>query len=135
MKKYELLEHTADLKIRAFGKTKGEVFTNMAIGMFDNIVDEDNLLKDQQVERKIKIESVDLDSLLVDFLSQLLYLSDTNDEIYTDYRLNISDYKITGGIKGYKVKRIKLDIKAVTYNDLKIEEKDGQWLFEVVFDI
>ena len=33
MKNYEILEHKADLKIRAFGKTKEELFLNMLLGM------------------------------------------------------------------------------------------------------
>ena len=56
MKIYENLEHTADLKIRAFGKTKEEVFSNMALGMFENITEPNLILKDKaaQVELKVK---------------------------------------------------------------------------------
>ena len=135
MKKYEALEHTADLKIRAFGKNKEEVFANMAIGMFVSISDKKNILKDQVVERKIKIKAMDLQALLIDFLSELVTLSDINNEIYLNYKLQISNNKLSGIIKGYKIKGLKLEIKAVTYNDLKIEKKDGEWLAEVVFDI
>ena len=148
MKQYENLEHTADLKIRAFGQTKEDVFANAAKGMFANILDEENLLYDQPVELEIKVESPDLMSLLVDYLSQLLYLSDTNNEIYFDFDLAIwqrpSDsigrpgkWILEGVAKGYKISGLKTEIKAVTYNDLKIEEneEDGAWLAEVVFDI
>ncbi|HDQ22645.1 MAG TPA: archease [Candidatus Uhrbacteria bacterium] len=147
MKQYENLEHTADLKIRSFGNTKEEAFANMAKGMFANIVDEENLLHDQPVELEIKIESPDFMSLLVDYLSQLLYLSDTNNEVYFYFDLAIwqkpSDlvdrpgkWLLEGVAKGFKVSGLKTEIKAVTYNDLKIEEaKEGGWLAEVVFDI
>ncbi|MBD3359669.1 MAG: archease [Candidatus Buchananbacteria bacterium] len=135
MEQYENLEHTADLKIRAFGKDKKEVFVNMAKGMFDNMIDNESLLKDQPIKREIRIDSVDLQSLLVDFLSELLYLSDTNDEIYNKFELIFKDLELKATIAGYKVEKIKLDIKAVTYNDLVIKEKDNQWIAEVVFDI
>jgi len=133
--KYQNLEHTADIKIRSFGKNLEEVFVNMAIGMFENITDPKNILQDQEVEREIKLESSDEESLLVDFLSQLVTMSDTNDEIYTNFELRIKNVELSGKIRGYKINGLKLEIKAVTYNDLKLEEKDGQWLAEVVFDI
>lgn len=142
--KYQNLEHTADLKIRAFGKDKEELFANMALGMFENIVDSKDIEKDQPVKRKIKVKSGDLPSLLVDFLSELVTLSDINNEVYLNYELRImsreagasgGNYELVGIATGYKVKRLKLEIKAVTYNDLKIEEKNGKWIAEVVFDI
>ncbi|OGY42079.1 MAG: hypothetical protein A2Y82_02320 [Candidatus Buchananbacteria bacterium RBG_13_36_9] len=146
MKKYQNLEHTADLKIRAFGQTKEEVFVNMAVGMFENICDKKAVLKDQPVKREIKVKANDLPGLLVEFLNELVTLIDINNEIYTDYRLQISrlrssssggqaDYRLQGVIRGYKVKGLKMDVKAVTYNELKIEEKKGKWAAEVVFDI
>jgi len=133
--KFQNLEHTADLKIQAWGQTQKEVFTNMALGMFANIISEKDILKDQPVERKINVQSADKQSLLVDFLSHLVTLSDINDEVYLNYQLRILNSEIKGNVHGYKIKGLKLEIKAVTYNDLILEEKEGQWVAEVVFDI
>ena len=135
MKKYINLEHTADLKIRAFGKTKEEVFVNMAIGMFDNISNEKDMLKDQPVIHKIKIKSEDLESLLVNFLSELITLGDIHNEVYTDYGLQITDDVLIADVKGFRIKKLKLEIKAVTYNDLIIKKLKDKWIAEVVFDI
>lgn len=135
MPKYQNLEHTADLKIRSFGKTKEQVFVNMAIGMFANIGDEKKFLKDKPVSREIKIKANDLQSLLVDFLSELISLSDINNEIYTDYDLKIKENKLIAQVNGCKINGLKLEIKAVTYNDLKIKEGNNGWQAEVVFDI
>ena len=76
-----------------------------------------------------------MQALLVDFLSELVTLGDINNEIYTDLELRIKNLELSGKIKGYKIKGLKLEIKAVTYNDLNIEEKEGKWVAEVVFDI
>jgi SHS2 domain-containing protein len=141
MKQYENLEHTADLKIRSFGKTKEEVFLNMAKGMFANICDEAEKLKDQPVEIELKVQATDLPSLLVDFLNQLVYLCDVNNEVYADYDLAIMEktthqWVLEGVARGFKITGLELEIKAVTYNELKIEEDEkGNWLAEVVFDI
>lgn len=137
---YEFLEHTADLKIRAFGESLDEVFSNMAKGMFVAIIDEDLVIKDEAVIQDFEMNAVDLSSLLVDYLNQLISLSDTNNEIYDYFELGImqvgnENWSLKCRATGYKVSGLKMEIKAVTYNELKIEEQDGQWIAEVVFDI
>lgn len=134
MKKYETLEHTADLKIRAFGKTKEELFLNMLLGMTESQKAE-KLAK--EVKREIKIKSLDFEALLVDFLSEALYLTQVNREIYNDVKFTkFTDTELEGELKGYKIERFGEDIKAVTHHDLDIhQKKDGAWEATVLFDI
>lgn len=135
MKKFEILEHTADLKIRAFGRTKKKLFLNMLLGMAENQKPE--IKKNQKTKREIKIESLDLEALLVDFLSEVLYLGQVNREIYKDVKFKkFTDTKLEGELAGYKVERFGEDIKGVTHHDLDIhQEKDGTWQATVLFDI
>lgn len=134
--KYEVLEHKADLKIRAFGKTKEELFLNLMRGMFGGAkyIAES---KSEKLERKISLESFDLPSLLVDFLSEILYLAETKKEVYQKIRFKeLSDKKIKGTLFGKKLKRMGVQIKGVTYHDLEIwQRKDGIWQATVLFDI
>ena len=136
LKKYEILEHKADLKIRVFGKTKEELFLKMMIGMNENMKPE---IKEpiEKTKREIKIESPDLNSLLVDFLSEVLYLIQVNKEIYFDAKFTkFSDTELEGELTGQKVERFGEDIKAVTYHGLDIHQrKDGIWEATVLFDI
>ena len=135
-KKFEILEHKADLKIRAFGKTKEELFLNMMIGMNENMKPE---IKEpiEKIKREIKIEPPDLNSLLVDFLSEALYLIQVNKETYNDIKFTkFSDTELEGELTGQKVERFGEDIKAVTYHGLDInQKKDGIWEAVVLFDI
>jgi SHS2 domain-containing protein len=141
MKKYEILEHKADLKIRAFGKTKEELFLNMLLGMKESQKAEVVL---EKVKREIKIKSLNLEILLVDFLSEVLYLIQVNKEIYnsikfkkfTDPSTGSGQAEIEGELIGQKVERFGEDIKAVTYHGLEIRQrKDGTWEATVLFDI
>ena len=134
--KYEILEHKADLKIRAFGKTKEELFLNMMIGMNENMKPE--IKKPiEKTKREIKIESPDLDSLLVDFLSEVLYLIQVNKEIYNNIEFKkFTEKEIEGILSGKKLKGIGVIVKGVTYHDLDIrQKKDGTWEATVLFDI
>jgi len=133
MKKFEILEHKSDLKIRAFGKTKEELFLNMLLGMNAGLRPE---LKRQNLKRKtIKVKSLDPGALLVDFLSEILYLTQVNKEIYNKVKFTkFTDTGLEAGLFGQTVKRFGEDIKAATYHDLEIK-KNKHWQATVLFDI
>ena len=132
-KKYEILEHPADLKIRSYGKEIAEVFSNMLEGMFKSCRPE---MTKEKVSREIKIESPDRESLLVNFLSEALSLADINKEVYLKARFNqLKDNYLEAKLEGYKIKSKELEIKAVTWHDLKIENKNDVWQATVLFDI
>jgi SHS2 domain-containing protein len=152
MKKFEILEHKADLKIRAFGKTKEELFLNMLSGMSENMKPE--LQKPgEKTKRKIKLSSFGFQALLVDFLSEVLYLSQVNKEVYNKVEFRefsetegkedksssspfTAAWEIDGEIFGQKVERFSEDIKAVTHHDLNIQQNpEGIWEATVIFDI
>lgn len=133
MKKFEILEHKADLKIRAFGKTKEELFLNMLLAMAESQKGENF---GPEVKREIKVISIDLATLLVDFLSEVLYLIQVNKEIYNGIKFTkFLNTEIEGELFGQKVKRFGEDIKAVTYYNLEVSQKNGIWQATVLFDI
>ena len=134
MEKYKILEHISDLKIRAFGKNKKELFLNVMIGMFEGAKYEK---EEEEIKREIKVSSKDLSSLLVDFLSEILYFCETNREVYHNIKFKkMTDKNIEGILIGKKLKRMGVQIKGVTYHNLDISQrKDGIWQAIILFDI
>jgi len=134
MEKYKILEHTADLKIEVYGKDKKEIFSNALLAMVSGLRPE---IKNQSTNQQIKIKSSDLEMLLVDFLSEVLYLIQTNKEIYNGVKFKkFSDRELEAELSGQKVESFGQDIKAVTYHNLDIrQEKDGSWKAIILFDI
>jgi SHS2 domain-containing protein len=138
IKPYQILEHTADLKIKAFGRDLPELFSNALKGMFESIRRRELEVGSRKLEtrRKIKIKSPDLESLLVDFLSEALYLSDINDEAYFEAEFDkLTEKELNGEIRGAKVRNFKEEIKAVTYHGLEIKKRNKIWEATVLFDI
>jgi len=135
-KNYKILEHPADIRVQAFGKIKEELFANAMLGMGAVLKSKVQSPK-SKVTRRIKIKSLDLNALLVDFLSEVLYLSQVNKEVYNDVKFNkFSDKELKGELTGSKVESFGEDIKAVTYHGLEIEKnKQGLWQATVLFDI
>jgi len=136
MKKYQILEHKADLKIKVFGKTKEELFENAMVGML-KAAKYQKKLKTQKSKVKIKIKSMDLPSLLVDFLSEILYLVETKKMVFEKVEFKkFMENEIEAILIGKPLKRMGVYIKGVTYHDLDIhQEKDGTWQATILFDI
>jgi SHS2 domain-containing protein len=146
MKDFEQISHTADLKIRVYGTTLKQLFEHAVIGMFQSIhpkipgchLENDRVIcATLPITREVKVRSFDHISLLVDFLSEALYLSDVHDEAYLAAQVDeITDTYIRAtlhgiGVEGFEV----VEIKAVTYHELDIKQVDGMWQADIVFDI
>jgi len=83
------------------------------------------------------VRSLSTETLLVDFLSECLYLSDVNNEAYFDAQFKeFSDTELDALVFGTKITGFEeVEIKAVTYHDLELEQVDGVWVATIVFDI
>jgi len=141
MKKFEILEHTADIGIAAYGKTKKEVFINAAKGMFEIIAGENKNPKENFYD-KIKLEADNLEGLLFAWLNELLYISETRLVILNKFHIKeLSDFQIKAEVEGMKINppsiKIEKEIKAATYHRLEIkkDEESGLWRAQVIFDI
>jgi len=141
MKEFEIIEHTADVGIIAYGKNKKEVFINAAKGMFDIITGGNKTLKENFCDR-IRVEADNLESLLFAWLNELLYISETKLVILNKFDIkDLSNSKISAEVRGLKINRLTLkiekEIKAVTYHRLEIkkDEESGLWRAQLIFDI
>ena len=133
MKKYEFLEHPGDIKIRSFGRSLPELFINTALGMMNFLYGEQSVPLTHS--EQITLQAEDLESLLVDWLSEILWLSDTHHRVYTDYKIiELNENKIVADINSGPAKA-KDDIKAVTYHELSISKVNSEWTATVVYDI
>ncbi len=142
MKKYQLLEHQADLKIKIFGKTKEQLFANALFAMTENI--RPKIKRPIEItEQEIKIEASNLLILLVDFLNEVLYLTQVNNKAYFNIKsINLSKssslkkVRIKTKLIGKDVLSFEQDIKAATYHNLKFyQTQHNNWEAIVLFDI
>ncbi len=145
-KDFEQLPHTADIKIRVYGKTLKDLFRHALIGMFqivrpissDCVIEKDRVVcKSLPEQRNVRVASIDRDALLVDFLSEALYLSDVHNEAYLDVTIHeLDNQNISATLHGVAITGFEVvEIKAVTHHDLRIAQVDGEWRAEIVFDI
>jgi SHS2 domain-containing protein len=138
MKRFEIVEHTADIGIKAYGKDLKEAFANSAYAMFSLIIDLKRVKEEESFE--LELSSAERKELLVAFLSELLY----NYEVkgFLGKRFEIEDLgkrKIKAKIFGEKLDsrrhKPRMEIKGVTYHQLEIEPFKEGWRVQVIFDI
>jgi SHS2 domain-containing protein len=135
MFKFEILPHTADSRIRVSGSDSEELF-NAALKALAHLLKEDTAGK-KEAEKSISLVSTDQTTLLVDFLNQVLTLSQINREIYTDAIFEeLADKSVKAKIFGEKVQKFDKDIKAVTYHEAEIKKSpEGGLETNIVLDI
>jgi SHS2 domain-containing protein len=141
-KQYDYLEHTADAKFRAYGKSLEETFENAALAMFNVIIDTGKIFG--SVKRDVSIESYELESLLVDWLSELLYLFEVDEIAFREFKVEEilekdGKYFLKARAFGEKFEDRPLpfetEIKAVTYNQLELCKTKEGWVAQVVVDL
>jgi protein archease len=133
---FEVISHTGDIKIRAYGYTLKELFGNALRGMFESIGPH-FVAHAPPITRVISLTAPSRDMLLVDFLSECLYLSDIHNEVYRNAQIDVvSDTSLKATLHGEPITGFDVvEIKAVTYHDFSIENVDDHLQATIVFDI
>ena len=131
---YRLFEHTADIGVEAYGSTIEEAFENAAKGMFSIITNGSRIEPKEKRVINLAIDS----EVLVDWLSELLYINDVEGLVFGDFKVSIGK-EFTGEAWGEKYDREKhgygTEIKAVTYHMLQIKRNKKGFKIRVLFDI
>ncbi|MFH0802402.1 MAG: archease [bacterium] len=139
LQKFLILDHTADVRLRASGESPAELFKNAALGLF-------SLLSDYEKVRpcdsySITASGTDLESLLVSFLSELIYQFEARQLLFSEIeirRLDEGAFLIEATARGEKYDPsrhvIRSYVKGVTYHGLKVEYEES-WTAEIVLDV
>ena len=136
---YEYLSHTADIKFQAFGKNIEECFTN-AVYALTNIICKQEIKG--IIKKSIKAEGDDLEELLYNFLEEFLFLSDSQNFLFSKFK-KIKIYKKNGKFNlnsevlgdDSKKYQTELDVKAITYNEMFVIKDKDSYKCQVVVDV
>jgi SHS2 domain-containing protein len=136
MKRFKLIEHTADTGLVAYGRSLPEAFANAAYGMFSIMVNPETL---HEVEsRRIEVNADDIDGLLFEWLNTLLYYFDVEGLLFKRFEIKeLKENQLTAECYGEKFdsKRhaINIGVKSATYHTLEVDRKKNR--VRVIFDI
>jgi SHS2 domain-containing protein len=136
LKRFEYINSTADIGVRAYGNDLAEAFGNAAYGLFSIITDLRNVRRSEV--RVVDIRAESPEDLLYDWLNQLIYLFDTEGVLFKACVIRDFDGKsLKAECWGEKTDlsrhQIKMSVKAATYHRLRVDPDKNQ--VEVIFDI
>ncbi|MCX8082291.1 MAG: archease [bacterium] len=136
MKNFETIEHTADVGGRIYGKDIEELFVN-AVKLLYFLAGVKQYQEKTKVI-KIEIKGQTIEELLVKFLNELIYYMDSK-MVGGDIK-NLFIEKANEGfnlyceVDGHRISMVR-EIKAATYHNIRIKEKNGFFSSEIIFDI
>jgi len=133
-----VLSHTADTGIEATANTLGDLIGELCAGMFGLIGSAEPTSAKKWVE--VEVVAQGMEELVVDTLSELLYHSEVENLIFCAFRVSTGpkDFAVrvkAGGVLVGAVEPVGPPIKAVTYHDLVVEQRDDAWYCRVYFDV
>ncbi len=133
MKRFEEVPHTADWSFRAFGNDLRELFENAAHALFAL---EGARADADETARVVAVTALDYESLLVNWLTELLWLQESHREMYRRFNITtLSPTELRAQVFGAPFVELNKIIKAVTYHNLKIEQTANGWEAVVVVDV
>ncbi|KYC48952.1 MAG: hypothetical protein AMQ22_01782 [Candidatus Methanofastidiosum methylothiophilum] len=135
--KFEYFDVTADIGVKVWGLNINEVFENTAIAVTSLMLDPLKIGKN--IVKELIIEGNDLSSLLVNWITELLIIRDSEGILFSCFEVNVSDNGKSLNAKNYgdyiMGNDLEMDIKAITYSLFKLEKLDGQYYLQFVLDI
>ena len=135
---FEILNHTADLGIIAYGTDAKELFSNAALALFSLITELESI--QEKLHLDLEVGSEDRDSLLVDWLNELIYCFDSKHILFKRFdieSLTNSALKATcyGEDFNPNKHKIKIGVKAATYHMLRLDTDDSGYRAQIILDI
>ena len=135
MERYVLIDHTADMMVRAFGSTLEECFGNAAYALFDQTVDLSNVGTSESVD--IRVTGIDDEDRLFSFLSEMLFIEDADNLILREFDVRFEGNDVVCTARGERLDRskhrVRSEVKAVTYHMMQIDRDTPS--VTVLFDV
>lgn len=132
---FEILEHTADVGVRAWSATLEETFRQSTLGLLDIV---GAWQPGEGMREAIAVEGPDLGALLVDWLGEVLYLQEVRDVVVTEVHTErVGEGRAHGWVElAERPPTIEgTAVKAITYHQLQVEQIDDSWVATVYLDI
>ncbi len=136
MRSHELIEHTADVRLKVCADSLQELFYGALDGMA-LLLKPDSIAQVGSIKKDLSLTAPDATVLLIDFLSDVLMYVHIDHILFTSVRFSLlSETELSATIYGTPIDELDEDIKAVTYHEAQVvQNENGQWSTMIVFDI
>jgi SHS2 domain-containing protein len=133
---YEEISHTADVKIRARAKTLDSLFSDAFDALMHVVYGKNRSGKQQKI---IEIHAQDPESLLADFLSEVLFISEVEGLVFSHAEITINGPSLTAVLSGEPFDPARhsegTEVKGISYSGLSIREDTNGYILDILFDV
>ncbi|PKL63267.1 MAG: protein archease [Methanomicrobiales archaeon HGW-Methanomicrobiales-2] len=133
---FEELDHTADVLMRVRGATLGELFADAGRAMFHVMY---GPCEDRGIERQISLDAENLESLLIDYLSELLFITEVENTVFCTFDVDIQGTRLIAALRGEPFDPARHSagslVKGISYFGLEIVKEEEAYVVEIIFDI
>ena len=138
MKRFEVLDHTADIGLIVHGGDLKALFENAGEAFFHLITDLRKVKP--RIERRINIAGESLERLMVDWINELLYLHDVENFLFKEFEVeSVWEDGLKAVVKGEPFQEgthvIKTEVKAATYHRIEVRKEKGRWRAQIILDL
>lgn len=135
---YEIFEHTADLGLRVKAPDLEALFADAGRGLTSMIAANLEAIRPVRAV-PLRVAGTRRDDLLFDWLSEILYLFESEHLLLSDFEVRLDDEGLQATARGEPLDesrhQLEHEVKAITYHGLKVEQTSDGWLAEVIVDI
>jgi SHS2 domain-containing protein len=133
---FEEISHTADVKIRVHAPTLEALFSETFKALMQVMFGTNRA---RGILREIRIESSDVESLLADFLSDVLFVSDVESLVFSDACISIDGLRLTAELTGEPFDPLRhsggSEVKGISYSGLAITHEANGYMLDIIFDV
>jgi SHS2 domain-containing protein len=133
---FEELSHTADVRIRIRASDLNHLFSDAFLALMQTVFGRDR--RGEQV-KKLRIESEDRESLLLDFLSEVLFICEVEGLVFSHAEVTISGTALTAVMEGEPFDRTRhsggTEVKGISYSGLTIVQDTNGYMADILFDV
>jgi len=133
---FEEISHTADIKIRVHAPTLEALFSETFNALMQVMYGTE---RSGGIVKEIKIESPDNESLLLDFLSEVLFISEVESLVFFNASISIHGSRLTAKLSGEPFDPIRhaggSEVKGISYSGLSIIHDANGYMLDIIFDV
>ncbi|MDO8871534.1 MAG: archease [Methanoregula sp.] len=133
---FEEISHTADVKIRARALTLNALFTDAFLALMQVMYGTD---RNEGIIKEIRIESDNIESLLCDFLSEVLFIADVEGLVFSRADIAIYGLHLTAVLNGESFDPLRhssgTEVKGISYSGLVIQKDANGYMLDILFDV
>ena len=133
---FEEVSHTADVKIHATALTLEALFSETFKALMQVMY---GTRRGGGTVREIRIESTDNESLLADFLSEVLFVSEVEGLVFSDARIMINGFSLVAEVNGEPFDPARhsggTEVKGISYSGLAIMHDANGYMLDIIFDV